>query len=147
MFVGADFPEDTLVIYKELEMNVTALVGETVLFSFVSATLNSIFVTRYQMDGLTLGITTLGPLGEIRNVSLPRDGLKYEVTLTVVFNNHTIVRSSTLTVYGMCATLSLCYFHFMHLSFLLMQNQLSFLTFLQICWTSLWGTHSPLSAQ
>ena len=107
VFVGAEFPEDALVIYKELETGTTALVGETVQFSLVSATLASIFVTQYQMDGLTLGITTLGPLGEVRSVRLPKDGQEYEVTLTVVFNNHQIVRSSTLTVYGMCNAFSL----------------------------------------
>ena len=107
MFVGAEFPEDALVIYKELETETTALVGETVQFSLVSATLASRFVTQYELDGLTLGITTLGPLGEVRNVRLPEDGQEYEITLTVVFNNQQIVRSSTLTVYGMCNGFSL----------------------------------------
>ena len=97
---GADFPDNELIIYKELESEVIALVGEDAEFSFVGAA-SSALVTQYRLDGSTLGIETSGPLGIVRDVPLPSDGNRYNVTLTIGFGDADAIRTSTLTVYGM----------------------------------------------
>ena len=95
-----------LVVYKELENEITAVVGETVEFSFVSATLANPFITQYQIDSRTSDIGTTGPLGTVENVQLPVTGTdtSYDITLlvTVMFGteNANMMFASTLTVIG-----------------------------------------------
>ena len=97
--VGGDFPADELIIYKELETEVTALVGDSVEFSFVSATLASGFVYEYRIDGSLAGINTQRPFGEVEASALPTGGGFIE--LSVFRSNFDPVTHTTiLTVYG-----------------------------------------------
>ena len=102
MCTGANFPTDELVIYKELETEVTAFVGESVEVSFVSAIPMS-FGYTYRLDGNTLGISTQAPFGRVGAVVLPSDGgFTYTIELEVVASGlDPLLRTTTLTVYGM----------------------------------------------
>ena len=106
-FKGTNFPDDMLVVYKELESEVTAVVGETVEFSFVSATLANPFITQYKIDNRTSEIGTTGPLGTVENVQLPETGTdtSYDITLLVIVmfgtENINLIFTSALIVMGM----------------------------------------------
>ena len=104
MCTGATFPTDELVIYKELETEVTAFVGESVEVSFVSA-IPKPFSHTYRLDGSTAGISTQVPFGRVDPVVSPSDGgFTYTIELTVLAASLDIpdpLRTTTLTVYGM----------------------------------------------
>ena len=146
MCTGATFPTDELVIYKELETEVTAFVGESVDVSFVSA-IPKPFSYTYFLDGSLFGISTQTPFGRVDPVVSPSDGgFTYTIALTVVSGSLTIpLRTTTLTVYGMLSDYRPTYSSLPTLSLtsplpLPPQWQLPSLTTLQMTWTSLWGT-------
>ena len=99
---GGNFPDDNLIIYKELETEVTVLVGGSVEISFVSAIRSTVFVYDYQLDGSVSGITLQRPYGEIEDVTLPDGGgFTSTIRLTVISDlDPPVVRTTTLTVYG-----------------------------------------------
>ena len=96
---GGDFPANELIIYKELETEVTALVGDSPEVSFVSATLASGFVYEYRLDGNLAGINTQRPYGEVEASALPTGGGFIQL---LVFRNNfdPVIRTTNLTVYG-----------------------------------------------
>ena len=101
MCTGANFPTGEFVIYKELETEVTAFVGERVEVSFVSAIPMS-FGYTYHLDGRTSGISTQAPFGIVGAVVLPSDGDTSTIGLDVVASGlDPLLRTTTLTVYGM----------------------------------------------
>ena len=104
MCTGANFPTDELLIYKELETEVTAFVGDSVEVSFVSA-IPMPFGYFYRLDGSALGINTQPPFGRVDAVVSPSGGgFTSTITLTVVASADGLVippRTTTLTVYGM----------------------------------------------
>ena len=102
MCTGATFPTDEFIVYKELETEVTAFVGESVEVSFVSAIPMS-FSYTYRLDGRTAGINTQTPFGRVDPVVSPSDGgFTSTITLTVLSDSLTIpLRTTTLTVCGM----------------------------------------------
>ena len=95
-FIG-DAPVSELLVFKELEDNV-ALVGETVVFSFVA--ISSPPVPReYLLDMSAGAIDTVGSLGIVGNIQLPLDGNTYQILL-VLSGLQFPIRSATLSVYG-----------------------------------------------
>ena len=96
---GGNFPTDEIIIYKELETEVTALVGDSAEVSFVSATLAIGFVYEYRLDGNLAGIDTQRPYGEVEAAALPAGG--GFIQLSVFRSNFdTVIRTTNLTVYG-----------------------------------------------
>ena len=100
--VGGDFPADEIIIYKELETEVTALVGNSVEVSFVSATLASGFVYEYRLDGNLAGVNAQRPYGEVEAAMLPAGGGFTSTILLSVFRSNfdPVLRTTNLTVYG-----------------------------------------------
>ena len=99
---GGNFPDDNLIIYKELETEVTAFVGDPVEVSFVSAIRSTVFVYEYRLDDGVGGITSQRPYGEIEEVMFPDGGgFTSTIELTVVSDvDPPVVRRANLTVYG-----------------------------------------------
>ena len=98
---GGNFPADNLIIYKELETEVTTLVGGSVEVSFVSATLAAGFVYDYRLDGSVAGISTQRPYGELQNAMLPAGGgFTSTIQLTVLSSLGSVIHAATLFVYG-----------------------------------------------
>ena len=153
MCTGATFPTDEFIVYKELETEVTAFVGESVEVSFVSA-IPMPFIYTFRLDGSTLGINTQTPFGRVDTVVSPSGGdFTSTIELTVVAGSFDIpLRTTTLTVYGMLSDYRLTYskptYSLPNLSLPLPpQRQLPSLTALQMTWTSLWGMLSPSPVQ